>query len=48
MKGARSWIAEVSTLDAVGFKKPPDLQFMANAILASLEDFEDYPAVKKG
>lgn len=38
MDGARAWIAEVSTLDAIGFKKPPDLQFMAKAILAKLAD----------
>jgi hypothetical protein len=38
MKGGRTLIYELSTLDALGRKAPPDLQFMAKNILARLKD----------
>ena len=38
MEGAKSWIEEIGRLDNIGFKKPPPLQFLAEAILAKLPE----------
>jgi hypothetical protein len=44
MTGARSWISEIGTLDSLGLKPAPDLEFMAKAILLEVND----PALAAG